>query len=339
MRIVVIRFSSLGDCILLCPLLAHLKAGGEREVVVVTKTAYAEVFAGAEGADRVVGFDPATGVAGLNRIARELGGRDTVVIDAHNNLRSRFLSWRLGGAAARFNKHYCARLGLIVFKRQTLLPTILEQYASLAPAAGLDTAPAPPGPGGLRVPDAARTRVDERGALPDGAIALAPGSRWPAKRWAVDNFVELATTLAEQGRHVVLVGDEHDGEFAVPIAQALGTACTDVTGAASVMETAAWVERCRAFVGNDSGLMHLAEALGVPVVGLFGPTVREFGYYPALERSRTVERSLPCRPCSRNGARPCPREHRVCMDIDAGTVGRALDTLLAGSGKRRIILE
>jgi ADP-heptose:LPS heptosyltransferase len=151
--------------------------------------------------------------------------------------------------------------------------------------------------------------------------------------------MELASALAGQGRHVVLVGDRHDREFAAPIAQALGAACTDVTGATPVMETAAWLERCRAFVGNDSGLMHLAEALGVPVVGLFGPTVREFGYYPALQDSRTVERELPCRPCSRNGARPCPREHRVCMDFDADTVGGVLAALLDGSGERRVIVE
>jgi heptosyltransferase-2 len=165
------------------------------------------------------------------------------------------------------------------------------------------------------------------------AVAMAPGSRWPAKRWAQERFLELAESLSSRGIHVVLVGDAHDATWSRPIARALGEHCTDTSGECSIIETAAWIERCRAFVGNDSGLMHLAEAVGVPVVGIFGPTVRPFGYFPALEASRAVERGdVSCRPCSRNGARPCLRDRQVCLDIDAGRVERALDEVLTAGG-------
>jgi len=343
-KVVVIRFSSLGDCILLCPLLAHLKASGAEEVTVVTKTAYAELFAYARGVDRVVAIDTGRGLASLTTAARTLRGADYDVIDAHNNWRSRYLCARLGGARARahasvrFDKHYRERLGLILIKRKTTIPTILERYGKLAEEIGVD--PAPSTPGGLSVPAAARERVAKRLSGVDRAIAIAPGSRWPAKRWETDRFVETARALVEQlGCRVVLVGDEHDAEAARPIAEALGEHCVDATGSRSVMETAAWIAGCGGFVGNDSGLMHLAEAVGVPVTAVFGPTVREFGYFPSLEGSRTVERALSCRPCSRNGARPCPRRRRECMEIDANAVVAAAVDMLAGEGPRHHVLQ
>ncbi len=338
MRVIVIRFSSLGDCVLLCPLLSHLKAGGAEEVTVVTKTAYAELFAHADGADRVVAFDPGTGVGGLVRIARDLRGDDTVVIDAHNNWRSRFLAWRLGGADARFNKHYRERLGLIVFKQPMEIPTILEQYGRLGVAAGME--PAHAVPGGLTVGETARERVLLQLTTTQPMVAVAPGSRWATKRWSTERFLELSDALAStHGYHVVLVGDPQDAEFARPIADALGARCTDATARTSIMETAAWIARCRGFVGNDSGLMHLAEAVGVPVVGIFGPTVREFGYFPTLDASKTVERTLSCRPCTRNGARPCPRHTQVCMDIEPGAVESAVVDMLERRGERRHVVQ
>ena len=71
MKVLIIRFSSLGDCILLCPLATYLKTSGAEQVTVVTKRAYAEVFAAATGVDRVVAFDPGGGLRGLLRIATE----------------------------------------------------------------------------------------------------------------------------------------------------------------------------------------------------------------------------------------------------------------------------
>lgn len=331
MKLLFIRFSSLGDCILLCPLLAHARAGGAQEVVVLTKRAYADLFAAADGVDRVVAIDRGTSPAALARMASAFRGH--VVVDAHASLRSRLAAWGAGGAVARIEKHTRERLGLIVFKRRTKLPTMLERYAALAPAAGLP--PVTLRPGGITPPDTATAAA--RAAVVSGAIAVAPGSRWPAKRW--DGFGALCDALADTGHRIVLVGDEHDRAVTAPIAERLGDRAVDIAGRVPLLHTAAHIARCRLFVGNDSGLMHLAEAVGVPVVALFGPTVESFGYFPSLEASRVVQRELACRPCSRNGATPCPKGTGECLAaIPAGRVLETVHAALSGAPASHVVL-
>ncbi|HEU4929042.1 MAG TPA: glycosyltransferase family 9 protein, partial [Candidatus Krumholzibacteria bacterium] len=291
-----------------CPLFSHLKRAGATEVVVLTKRAYADLFSFADGVDRVVAIEPGTSVFELARIGRAFRD-DYVVIDAHANPRSRVVSFSAGGADARFRKFYLDRTKLIVFKRDAVLPTMLEQYGYLAERAGFGAARL--SPGGIRVPREAYERASLRvGAGP--AVAVAPGSRWRAKRWT--GFAALCEGLVAAGRRIVLVGDARDREFTAPIAAALGSNGVDAAGEPSLIQTAALIARCETFVGNDSGLMHLAEAVGIPVVSLFGPTVRAFGYAPSLPNSVVIERRLACRPCSRNGAAPCPKRNYECLE-------------------------
>jgi heptosyltransferase-2 len=334
MKFLVIRFSSLGDCVLLCPLLAHLKANGAEEVVVLTKRAYAGLFASATGVDRVVALDKHAGAGALWRIASECRGRGYTILDAHASWRSRIVSARAGRAQSRIEKHTRQRVNLIIWKRPAALPTMLERYAKLCGPVGIPT-PAL-APGGLRLPDEA-ARVATRAMGSDSFIAVAPGSRWPSKRWS--GFAKLCATFPQNDR-ILLVGDAADREFTAPIARALGDRCIDLAGCPSLMETAAHIARCRVFVGNDSGLMHLAEAVGVPVVALFGPTVEAFGYYPSLAESRTVERRLACRPCSRNGSTPCPKQSGECLTgITPETVAAAIATAMDATAPRRILLD
>ena len=104
-------------------------------------------------------------------------------------------------------------------------------------------------------------------------------------------------------------------------------------GRLSIMETASALKRVSVLVTNDSAPLHIAEAVGTPVVALFGPTVRQFGYYPLLDESMVLEKDLECRPCSRNGARPCHIENRDCLDtIDTDEVLSAISQVLESSG-------
>ena len=337
MNIWVLRFGALGDCVLLCPFLRHLKENGT-EVTVVTKRSYAELFASTRGVDRVVALGERAGFRGLWQIARTHRGEDFVVIDAHGSSRSRVLCAALGGARARIRKYYPERLGLILFKRSCRIPRVAERYGKLGEALGLP--PLTTWAGGLDVPPSARRVADsllER--IPGRFVCLAPGSRWPMKRWAAENYAELARRVAfEFGYHVVLLGDKDDADSARAVVAEAPGRVTNLIGRTSVIEAAAVIERALVFIGNDSGLMHLAEAVAVPVVALFGPTVEEFGYYPTLPRSKVLERSIPCRPCSRNGRRPCPRGTQECLTgIPVDSVEEALWDLLEQTGPARYV--
>ncbi len=333
MKIVIIRFSSLGDCVLLVPLAGYLKTRGADEIAVVTKQEYAEVFEAAEGVDRVVRYDPGTGIRGLTRIAAEFRGRGYRIIDAHNNPRSRFLCALTGRAAGRFRKYYPERLGLILFKKRAQIPSILASYGDLARAVGFPAAKL--SPGGVVVPRESEARAAQRlGADGRKYIGVSPGAKWPMKRWDENKYLELARRLTDDhGFGVVLLGDQRDRGLSTRIEAGLGEGCVNVTGLTSVVESAAYLKRCELLVGNDSGLMHLAEAVGTPVVAVFGPTVEAFGYYPALAASRVVALDLECRPCSRNGGRDCPIGTHECMaGIDVGAVESAVKYCLRETG-------
>lgn len=338
MNIWVVRFGALGDCILLCPFLRHLKRKGAGEVTVVTKQAYLGLFAATTGVDRVVALGKKAGLRGLHQIARSRRPEDFVLADAHGSLRSRMLCAALGGAEVRIEKHYIQRTALILFKRRCRIPRVTERYSRLGEALGLPPLETPVG--GIEVPaHARRTAASLLGRVDGPYICLAPGSRWPMKQWAADNYAELARRIAfELGYHVVLLGDANDAHAARPIVREARGRVTDLLGRTGILEAAAVIEGARVFIGNDSGLMHLAEAVGVPVIALFGPTVEEFGYYPSLPESKVIERSLPCRPCSRNGRRPCPRGTQECLTgIPVDSVEEALWDLLEKTGPARYV--
>lgn len=340
MRYLVIRFSSLGDCILLCSSLAALADRAAGEIAVVTKEAYRELFTAVRGIDRVFCLPGGASLRDTYKLARSLRSCGYHVVDAHATLRSRMFTAFLGECASRFDKRYRSRLMLILFKRRVAIPTMAERYAALfpeAPAADNTIAARPV----LEIPAA----VEE--SLPpaitrrtDAFVAFAPGSRWQAKRWGADQFRELARAIIGRfGFRIVLLGDDGDRERNGTLARALGKDALDLTGETSIIQAAACLARVRALVSNDSGLMHLAEAVGTPVLGLFGPTVEAFGYYPSLPGSTTCERALACRPCSRNGSRSCLLGTRACLrGIDAGTVTEIFSDMIGGSARRRYVL-
>jgi ADP-heptose:LPS heptosyltransferase len=89
------------------------------------------------------------------------------------------------------------------------------------------------------------------------------------------------------------------------------------------------LQSCAVVVTNDSGLLHVAEAVGRPVVALFGPTAPQFGYAPYRAQSRLLQQPPACSPCSKNGSRPCSRPTHECMDnLTVDAVYAAVDAVL-----------
>jgi heptosyltransferase-2 len=148
-------------------------------------------------------------------------------------------------------------------------------------------------------------------------LTVAPGASRPTKRWPVQGFIAAAGEAAGPHLTVAVLGDDKDHEVAQRLVHGLsaaGTRAVDLTGRLSLLGSAAVIERARALLTNDSGLMHVADALDVPLAAVFGPTSRELGFFPSGPNARVIERTgLACRPCTLHGDQSCPRGHHACM--------------------------
>ena len=159
---------------------------------------------------------------------------------------------------------------------------------------------------------------------PAGPAALAPGSVWPTKRWPGEAWIDLARRLARADLPIVWIGGPEEVPLCTSLAEGAGTG-TVAAGRLSWEGTAALFSRARVLVANDSAPVHLAGALGCPVVALFGPTVPGFGFGPLGRGSRSLGMRLGCRPCRLHGGRSCPEGHFRCQrELAPGRVARAV---------------
>ena len=129
-------------------------------------------------------------------------------------------------------------------------------------------------------------------------LALQPGARWPNKRWPAEHFAALVRRLSADNADVrfAILGDLENQPLAAEIARAAPERCLDLAGRTSLPEMVEWLRLCEMLVTNDSGPMHVAAALGKPVVAIFGPTEpRRTGPYGQLHRVEQL--NLPCVPC------------------------------------------
>lgn len=175
-------------------------------------------------------------------------------------------------------------------------------------------------------------------------LGVHPGSVWPTKRWG--GFADVARMAADWGATLLVFGGPGEEVTAsavaaaaeptkIPVAtlsadpaaekttgmQAGGEGVAqvyDLGGKLSLPQLAACIKRLTVYVGNDSGPLHLAWVQGTPVTAIFGPTVRELGFFPRALNARQVmvhEIELPCRPCGLHGSKACPLGHHHCMKL------------------------
>lgn len=151
--------------------------------------------------------------------------------------------------------------------------------------------------------------------LPEGEkiIAIAPGSVWATKRWPLEYFTELSGLLVKSGYQIVLIGSSQENELAEKIIADADIKAVNACGKLSLMESCALIDAVDLLVCNDSAPLHLANAVETPVFAMFGPTVKDFGFYPYRESDHLFEIDLKCRPCGLHGGNKCPLGHHNCM--------------------------
>jgi heptosyltransferase-2 len=284
------------------------------DVTFVVGRRYADLLAGNPAVNTIVPVEPREPAAG---IARRLAPADyDARLDLQDSFRSRGIRRALGGPWGIADRRRAARLLLIWLGLDTYgaYVPVAERYFSAADA--LDVRP-----------DGGRLEVFPTGAdearaavlAPGDCVALAPGARWGSKRWPAMHWRALADRLLANGLGVVAVGGAEERELLS------GPSIVEAYGL-PLRTTAAILRRARVVVANDSGMLHLATAVGRPVVALLGPTVRAFGYLPYGVPAQVMERPVACRPCSPSGSDHCPLGHHRCMiEIEPEAVAAAVE--------------
>jgi len=324
----------LGDVLLTLPALGPVARALGAAVVFVTREDWAPLAARHPAVGRVLTLPPrgARGeraVAELIRVAND-DVKPDVVFDWHGIGLSRYIAAYVNADAKETYRKYPVRRWLLAACGVDLLPRptrrVAELYAATAARWGVK------GPDwSFRLAEDERRRAEVRalGVTP-GMVALAPGARHAAKAWPAAHWRELARTLADGGR-VLLVG----GADERPLADEVAAAAPGAVNAAGAVPVAALPELLRGarlLVTNDSAFAHLAPLVDVPVLALFGPTTPRFGFAPWGERDRVAYLGLPCSPCSKHGARRCWRLRRYCLeDLAPAAVATSAREMLGDS--------
>jgi heptosyltransferase II len=190
-------------------------------------------------------------------------------------------------------------------------PQMAQRYAALALEPGEALSPTLPCPQ-LDIDDTARAATLESLGLQSvkRAVALCPGAEYgPAKRWPPAYFAELARTLSKDGDVVWLIGSSKEASIAEDIVRLSGGACTNLCGRTSLDQAIDLLASVRIAVTNDSGLMHVAAAIGTPLIALYGSSTPEHTP-PMSPRASIMKLDMPCSPCFE---RTCPLGHFNCM--------------------------
>ena len=320
----------IGDAVMTEPLLRRLHARGER-LTVGALPWVAPVYRAMPQVADVIEFPFAHGglqFKARRSIAKRLSGQFDKAYVLPNSLKSALLPF-LASIPQRIGYLGEARVGLLThrLKNPKNKPPMVAFYSALSGEGGLEGDRPEMHMDAVQVEATLRELGLSRGAY----VVFAPGAEFgPAKRWPARHFSELAAKLDAT---VVLLGSGKEAalcdEIAAPVNAMQSGKCLNLAGKTSLPQALALIAASRSTVSNDSGLMHVAAALGVPQVAIFGsssplhtPPLSDKAHILWLKTDPAYQPPLDCAPCF---ARDCPLGHTRCLnDIGAERVLAAL---------------
>jgi len=322
-RIVLIKPSSLGDIVHALPTLSALRRRFPKaHIAWVVKREWAEVLEGNHDLNEVVAVDLTTARGWWTAIRAVRAGKFNLAVDLQGLFRSALLGWiseapaHIGFAEGREGSTWLYR-----YLVQSSEPSLHAVDRYLLIARSLAAPMEPVGPASFPLPadpeTAARMAALVAERMGDGAgdlVLVNPSARWATKQWPPESFAAVADELSRRGMRVALIGAPGDAPIGEEVLRHMHSASLNVAaplnliGQTTLKELIAVLRLARVVVTNDSGPMHLAAAVGTPVVALFGPTdPAKTGPYGS---GHIVLRSgLPCSPCvSRDCGNPVTME-------------------------------
>ena len=312
-KILIIRFSSIGDIVLTSPIVRCIKNQlvGDVEIHYLTKVQYKSILEHNSSISKVFSIEKSISEVVEDLIAENFD----YIIDLHKNLRSKQVIKKLNRISFTFDKLNVKKWLLTNFKINKL-PNIhiVDRYFAAVKALGVINDGK-----GLEyfIPKQDLVLKDK---LPsthqNGYLAFAIGAQHATKRLPTHKIISICKKI---NRPIILLGGKEDEEPANEIVNKTGDFVYNACGNYNINQSASIVKQSNCLITHDTGLMHIGVALGVKVISVWGNTVPAFGMYPYYpnnpEKYTIIEnKNLKCRPCSKIGYDKCPKKHFKCME-------------------------
>ncbi|MEY4934149.1 MAG: hypothetical protein RIS64_508 [Bacteroidota bacterium] len=318
MKVLIIRFSSIGDIVLTSPVVRCLKLQLNATVHYLTKKSFENIVIHNPFIDKAFLIQKE-----VSEVIEDLKNEQyDLVIDLHKNIRSWQVRHTLSAKSVAFDKLNVEKWLLVQLKINRLPHThIVERY--LATVAPFGVAPDARGLDYFIPPPNEVNTFQHFDWKAEQYIAFVTGAAHATKRLPELKIIEICQKLEKLQLPVVLLGGKEEVEKGERIAQTINSRlCKNACGQLNLHQSASVVRQAAVVISHDTGLMHIAAAFGRKIVAIWGNTVPAFGMYPYRTEHTSFEiNTLRCRPCSKIGFEKCPKGHFRCMnDLDTDKI-------------------
>lgn len=316
-KILIIRFSSIGDIVLTTPVIRCLKTQiKDAEIHYLTKTVFSVLLTSNPYIEKIYAIENDI----HENISKLKSENYDLVIDLHNNIRSALVKRKLGVKSSSVNKLNIAKWIMVNFKINQLPDIhIVDRYLKTTEHLGIKNDLM-----GLDYFIPENDQVD-LATLPsthqNAYIGFVVGAKHNTKKLPLEKIISIIRNLKTP---VVLLGGKEDFELAKKIKVTIGDMVYNACGKYNINQSASLVKQAAKIITHDTGLMHIAAAFKKEIFSIWGNTIPKFGMYPYLTgfgekgEGKILEVSnLSCRPCTKIGHKKCPKGHFKCMlEID-----------------------
>jgi ADP-heptose:LPS heptosyltransferase len=310
MKVLIVRFSSIGDIVLTTPVIRCLKQQLTRiEIHYLTKEKFRTILSENPYIDHLHTIEKST-----NEIISELKLLDfDYIIDLHNNIRTRALSFKLGVKTYRFPKLNIQKWLYVRFKINQL-PNIhiVDRYFDAVKSLSIknDFLPCD-----FYIKEKDQVNINQNFKINAYSyVAFAIGAQFATKRLPNHKVREICEKISLP---IILLGGSEDAQNGKEIQSGLSHV-TNTCGIFSLGQSASIVQQAKTVITHDTGLMHIASAFEKHIVSIWGNTTTAIGMYPYMPRKKDFSihevNNLSCRPCSKIGFKTCPKKHFKCME-------------------------
>ena len=329
MKVLFIRFSSLGDVLLTTPVIRTFRTHfPDAEIHFLTKKPFASLLEYNPNIDTLIHFD-AENESILKLIIRLQKEHYTHIIDLHDKLRSALIKRFVKGKVFTYNKKHTYRKKLLKDRNLKPISSTLDLYASVLENfnLGLDERKLD-----LFLPD--NEEVIAASFLPSDKkriVTISPGASWYTKQYPTEYYKKIIRNLLDHyDIGIVLIGTGQEKNLTAKLASVSETEILNLGGRTTLIESAVIIKHSDLFISGDCGPMHIAAAFEVPQIAIFGPTHPKLGFAPINPNAEVLTLNLDCSPCTLHGNNRCPKDYFKCMmDLSPDLVLEHVDKILS----------